>query len=397
MDVTKYQFKRINAFQGLVIDADIWQEAHDYHRNQQRLHLLAFHKTGIISGLEVTANKPPDLSVTINPGIAADPEGNIIIVSQKQRYRLQTREKGLIYLTIQFRDIPSEPYQPPEGGQPTRILEAYRVQEREKLPDEPYVELARLDFDPGVNTIKDAKNPASPGVNEINLRFREEAAPAKVEPAVRPAPAPETRPAPAKARVPDNFMLGHAVLGQAEKGLHVRGLNLLAREVARQTDFVVNVEENINLSKNLSKYSMIYFTGQGSFTTSPEQQASLAAYIRSGGFLFGEGCSSSSEAKGAREFGLAFNQLAGQLESKLGMVQCGHELLSCLFVFSESPPGREPAMLMEGGNIVYSGSDYGCAWEGGSAEQPLSREVIRAAFEMGVNIVVYAKELSAGR
>ncbi len=107
MDVNKFQLKRVNPFQGLVIDADTWQDAHNYHRDQQRLHILAFHDTGIVAGLEVTANNPPDTSVNINSGMAIDPDGNVIIVPQKQRYRLQTsNEKGAIFLIIQFREIP---------------------------------------------------------------------------------------------------------------------------------------------------------------------------------------------------------------------------------------------------------------------------------------------------
>ena len=55
-DIVKFQLKRINPFQGLVIDADTWKDAHDYHRDQQRLHLLTFHKTGVIEGLESNGN-----------------------------------------------------------------------------------------------------------------------------------------------------------------------------------------------------------------------------------------------------------------------------------------------------------------------------------------------------
>ena len=68
MDINKFQLKRVNPFQGLVIDADTWQDAHNYHRDQQRLHVLAFHDTGIVSGLEVTANNPPDLLLISIPG-----------------------------------------------------------------------------------------------------------------------------------------------------------------------------------------------------------------------------------------------------------------------------------------------------------------------------------------
>ena len=172
MDVTKFQLKRVNPFQGLVIDADTWKDAHNYHRDQQRLHMLAFHKTGIVSGLDVSGNNPQDSLVNISPGLAVDPEGNVIIMPQQQRYRLQTRDKCTVYLVIQFREILTEPYQPPNGGQPTRIQEAFRIQERDQLPSEPYVELARIDFDPDQGAIKDARNSAKPAANKINLQFR---------------------------------------------------------------------------------------------------------------------------------------------------------------------------------------------------------------------------------
>lgn len=183
MDVNKFQLKRVNPFQGLVIDADIWQDAHNYHRDQQRLHVLAFHDTGIVSGMEVTANNPPDLTVNISSGIAIDQEGNVIIIPQKQSYRLQSSsEKGIIFLIIQFSEIPGEPLQPPAGGQPTRILEAYRIQERERLPTESYVELARIEYEPSKPMIKDAIEPSKPVFNEIDLRYRKNA---KQAPALR--------------------------------------------------------------------------------------------------------------------------------------------------------------------------------------------------------------------
>ena len=101
-DIIKFQLKRVNPFQGLVIDTDIWRDAHEYHRDQQRLHLLAFHSTGIIYGLNVTANNPHDQSINIQAGFAVDPEGNLIIVPEAQHYQIQGREKKTIYLIIQL-------------------------------------------------------------------------------------------------------------------------------------------------------------------------------------------------------------------------------------------------------------------------------------------------------
>jgi hypothetical protein len=52
-------------------------------------------------------------------------------------------------------------------------------------------------------------------------------------------------------------------------------------------------------------------------------------------------------------------------------------------------------MLLEGGRIIYSGSDYGCAWQGGHQSQSLSRDIIRSSFEMGANMAVYAQMMKA--
>ena len=130
-DIIKFQYKRVNPFPGLAIDADTWRDAHNYSRDQQRLHNLVFHQVGITQGLEVTSNEPQDLSVNIHPGIAVDPEGNIIIVQNIYHYQIQNRNKKMAYLIIQFREVLEGPYQPPEGGQPTRIVDGYRIQERE--------------------------------------------------------------------------------------------------------------------------------------------------------------------------------------------------------------------------------------------------------------------------
>ena len=404
-DIIKFQLKKVNPFQGLVIDADTWRDAHNYHRDQQRLHILAFHNTGIVEGLEVTANNPSDLSVSIHPGIALDPEGNVIIVPQAQHYRLQTRDKGVIYLVIQFREIPAEPYQPPEGGQPTRILEAYRIQERDKLPDEPYLELARIDFDPAEEAIREAKNKSNPGKNEINLRFREEAtlvAPERVSPPGKtsaPAETAAVRPQEtAIVRPRETATLGHAVLGGAGKDLHAAGLKNLIREINRQDNIAITLKENITLDDSIKQCAMVYLTGNSHFELNAAQQAALGNLLQSGGLIFGEGCSEGppeAESKGAKDFGLAFNQLAGQLKCKLEIVQRGHPLLSAVHIFAEVPQGAAPAMLLEGGCMVYSGCDYGCAWQGGRQDLPLPRDVIRDSVEMGTNIVAYAQMTKA--
>ncbi len=394
-ELAKFQLKRVNPFQGLVIDADAWRDAHNYHRDHLRLHLLAFHHVGIMEGLGVSASSPPDLSVTVEPGIGVDPEGNVIIVAQPQRYKLQTSKGGTVYLVIQFREVPGEPYQPPNGGQPTRLLDAYRIQEREKPPTEAYLELARIDFDPARNAISDAKSPQRPGKNEIDLRYRVvAAAPPTAARESAPSALAETPPTVAQAQT---VLMGHAVLS-GDRDLHLEGLQNVAREMDAQFGLQVNVQGSMPLDQSLKRCALLYLTGKGRFELDSGQQGALVAFLQAGGAIVGEGCSEGDESasRGAKDFGLAFNQLAGQLKRRLEVVKRGHPLLSGLHLFSAVPQGAENGMLMEGGRIVYSGSDYGCAWQGGRPNQPLSREIIRASFEMADNFLAYARSGKSG-
>ena len=396
-DIIKFQLKRVNPFQGLVVDADTCRDAHDYHRDQQRLHLLAFHGTGMVEGLEVSASNPPSLSLDIHSGMAIDPEGNCVIMSQTQHYQLQTRQKGVIYLVIQFREIPSEPFQPPESGQPTRIIEAYRLQERDKLPDEPHLELARIDFDPAIEAISDAKSKKNPGKNEINLDHRKKTKPlASEKVAVEKETAEKTEVVTRETASPPATVIaiGHAVLGGATGDLHLEGLKNLVREMNRQDNVEASLKDNIALDKNVSQFSMIYLAGTSSFELDSGQQTALGSFLESGGVILGEGCPAGEgdeSSKGAREFGLAFNQLANQLKCKLEAVQRGHPLLSSAYIFADVPAGAQAGMLLEGGRMIYSGSDYGCAWQGGHQANPLSRDIIRSSLEFGANIVAYAR------
>jgi len=362
-DLIKFQFKRVNPHQGLVLDADTWKDEQDYHRNQQKLHTLAFHGIGIVEGLGVRANRPPDLSLTISPGMAINPEGNVIVVSQTQRYNLVSKDKGQIYLIIQYREIPTAS----EGEQATRILEAYRIREVSHLPDEPYLELARINFDSSQRSIMDARVASNPVANEIDLRFRQSA---KIAPR-------------------EQVIIGHVVLGEASHDLHSNGLTKLAHQVSLQTEYQATIEE-CALDETITRCTFLYMVGKGPFTTDAKGQTILSSFVQNGGIIFAEGCAEEQPAEG-KEFGLAFNRLAEQLGEKLEVVQRGHPVLDYHHVFSTAPSGAQSeGLLMASREIIYSSYDYGCAWSGGYSNSPLPRDIIRSAFEMGVNIVTYA-------
>ena len=74
--------KWIKPVDGLAVTAEVWEEAHDHHRQGQRFHAILHHGSGVITGLEVMASDPPDTSVYILPGVAVDPAGQTIVLPQ---------------------------------------------------------------------------------------------------------------------------------------------------------------------------------------------------------------------------------------------------------------------------------------------------------------------------
>jgi hypothetical protein len=267
---------------------------------------LAFHSVGIVDGLEIAANKPPDLSVIIHPGMAVDPQGNVIIVPETQNYKMQTRDKRVIYLIMQFREVPAEPYQPPNGGQPTRIMEAYRIQERDTLPKEPYLELCRINFDPVDKTIKDARYQTQVGRNEIDLNFRQTATQISTKPLSVPPleqKSAQTQVAPTKETVTppiETIAIGHAVVGEVDKNLHLAGLQNLIKEINRQGVFQTSLSENIVIDRRISRFALIYMTGNGRFELNPEQVSIISDFLQSGSVIFGEGCCDEATRPGAK-------------------------------------------------------------------------------------------------
>ena len=171
-DVLKTPLHRLIPHEGLVIDVSTWDDAHQYHVANQRLHAMTMHNSGVVTGLEVVAWDPPDNSVVINPGIAVDSTGRTIVVGEPQRFQLQTDEAGTHYLVLQYREVPSDSGDASENGdsQPHHVLEAYRLEERSEAPDESYVELARVQISGNNNVVSEPADPYNPGPDEIDVR-----------------------------------------------------------------------------------------------------------------------------------------------------------------------------------------------------------------------------------
>ncbi|MBV9353954.1 MAG: DUF4159 domain-containing protein [Chloroflexi bacterium] len=510
------QFRRINPYAGLMIDAEIWRDAHDYHRDQLRLHHSALHGWGIVQGLHVRLVEGADNTLRLEPGLAIDATGNFIVVQQPHTYRLMSREAAPIFLVLQFREVLAEPAPPGNGqgaGQPTRILEAYRIQERDRLPDEPYLELARIDYDPSAGPIREAASPdGTPGRNELDRRARvylravgegesaasvpsssngEQAAEAvrqalagrldalesgverlstrfDLTSASRSSDTAGPQPAPAanggvsldqvetisrvvalqqvealdqrlQALTQQLGALGSGAVGSPAKlealtlqvrgisetvdglatqlrfvterldqspvaavrvGLadhhgagwdrHADGLGHLVRAVSGAGDWVGRDAGRVTLDENLD-LDLLYMAGEGSFSLTDAEVDTITRLLDRGGTIVAEGCASGQRAEaGALEFARSFVELAARLGRQLTRVRRTHPLMVARYVFAEPPPGNRPSpVVREGGGMVYTDGDYGCAWQGGSDDRSLTRGVIRDAVDFGVNMVLY--------
>jgi hypothetical protein len=497
------QFRRINPYSGMMVDADVWQDAHQYHRQQLHLHHLALHGWGIVQGLQVTVVPGAENTVRIEPGLGIDPAGHFIAVSEPHTYHITARDAGMVYLVVQFREVLSEPAAPTAGSRttpPTRILDTYRIQERDQLPDEPYLELARVARNPESGSVAPARNPNDPRENEIDLRSREQlgsaplptvaAAPlvamangsleprldvlteqvrqlgerlATVSDAAMQAAHTADPPVPAKPQVeagvapPDGRLevlvsrvetlalqvaalehqpqpspeieglrqdLSHlreqlqavqteartpsqqaqaprlrlAVAQHGGQGwrAHQPGLSLLARELGHANGVLGQVLEPISAADPRG-VDVLYLSGYGPLALEDGEVEGIGRLLQAGGVVVGEGCASGADGEsGAREFAMAYVELGNRLGRRLTKVERAHPLMTARHVFAEPPPGARPnARLLESDGMVYSDADYGCAWQGGAAERPLARGVIRDALELGVNLAVYRARLTA--
>jgi hypothetical protein len=171
---------------------------------------------------------------------------------------------------------------------------------------------------------------------------------------------------------------------------HGRGLHCLANEVGRLAGRTAQLGEPVWLG-DIEDAQVLYITGQGSLNVADSDIAAVGRVLERGGAVIGDGCAAgpSGEA-GARDFGFSFDDLARKLGRRLSRLERGHALLENYYVFGEAPPGnRANGRVLAAGGMIYSDADYGCAWQGGPAQQPLARAIIRDALEFGVNLVVY--------
>lgn len=363
--------RRLKPIDGLVVTAAVWEEAHDYHRLSRRAHDLLAHGCGILAGLDVVASDPPDATVYIRPGAAIDPNGELIVVPQPVAYDLG-QAQGDLYLVLTYAESDA---QPAPGSDSARLYAqtGYQIEARPTLPQEPHVELARVRRQGRQSAILNATVAAHPGVNEIDQRARRIVALKQRQ----------------TAGIAVCYVGDPAMKAQLRAG-YLAGVDALAGAASRagNTDFWV--DDDVALSSALDRYALVYVVGLGAAPMSPEDMNGLYACLQRGGTVLLEGCHRVGDGAAADA---ALLDALGSLGVQPAEVQPGHALLSAPWLFAVLPAGYDadrPGRLLARDGVIFSASDYGSVWQGLRRGGPATREEIRAAHELGANMLVYA-------
>jgi hypothetical protein len=360
--------KRIKPVDGMAVTAQVWDEAHAYHFQQQRMHNLLMHGMGIITGLNVVASDPADSSVNIYPGMAIDAQGNMIVLSEPVAFHFGPAQ-GMLYLVISYEE--SRPEQQKTGG-PLYISAQFGIETVSKLPRLPYLELARIQRT-RESQISNAAIADFPRVNEIDLRFRPEKDSSAIEQAA----------------------FAVVAVCYADKAVHsdrAHGVGMLAQQL-RQAGRRVNVDDNVPIDAGLQKYDLVVLVAHDAFKIAREEMNLLYAYIRGGGTVLMECCLCHQEDGNSPAQALFFD-LANSFGIQMAEIPREHVLLSTPNLFACPPAGfetHEQAAIWLGEGLLISGKDYGCLWQGERRGRPANRDEIRAAIEWGENIIRLAQ------
>ncbi len=360
----KYPTKRIKPVDGMAVTAEVWEEAHEYHRQSQGIYALFSHGPGIITGLNVIASDPPDTSVYILPGIAVDPAGQTIVLPQPVAYDIGHEMEGLLYLLLSYGESrpKADGGRKKEEGSPLYIHAEFSISARTALPDTPWVELARVRRSSREAPFLNAKNPAQPDSNEIDLRFRREVG------------------------APQEVNIAVSYLGQVTDKKQGLGANYLAQALNRLGQYQVSVEDDVPIGPGIVTNTLVYLVGQGSFELAAGVMNGLRNYVQRGkGTLFIESMDSAAET--------AFLNFLNTANMQPEALPSRHRLLTQPYLFAAPPSGFEnqgTAKVLVNEGVIFSTYNYGLLWQGERRDGLPARADIRSAIEWGGNIIAYA-------
>ncbi|MEM9120161.1 MAG: DUF4159 domain-containing protein [Cyanobacteria bacterium P01_F01_bin.56] len=431
--------QRLAVRNGLLLDAERWRVAHDYHRQRQNLHYQALHLPGIVCGLEVAVAPPPeDVSaryrdgrwLQISPGVAIDAHGNLVVIDQPVKIRLASTtadEAVWIYLVVCHVD--------PEGlqrSQPAEIIaETFRIDEKKNPPSPLEVELCRVFLSPDETSLTPAVNVFQPAPGELDLRYRQ-AAQLRPQATVHAAYV-TTGLAAEDERIHDSLQALSEAASALYPTLSMAG-EVAAINLTQLLAGVAAADSSERLPSELAECDLLYLTHRQSLSLDATATAYLRRYLEQGSVLFVELPSRDGNFEEVnavvRELAVAADDLQGsqrfadlrsQLESELAAVNRNledrlanaqrsllthlfpshpsltlqdpddeHPLRRAPFAFSQWPSLQgEPLRLFASAGLVLALGDLSHSWSA-RRELNLPRDRVRAAQELGINLLQFA-------
>ena len=369
-------FERLKVRDGLLINAERWQKVQEYHRIRQNFHYQSLHQPGIVCGLGVkiiTANSVEPAkyrdgkSVQLQPGIAIDLQGNPIIVPHPENIQISVQPPKdtpiSVYLVVTYRDPEDLAVQ----QQGELVRENFRIDFKITPPSDLEVEICRILLPPNqpIN-LTNAADIFFPGYHNLDFRFRHSAS----------------------IRHQGIIKIAQITHEDSENNRNFINLDYLIKAIPGLYAQLKGIEPVglVNLgSPALHIYDLIYLTGKKLNINSADVE-NLKKYLENGGVILFDAPSRTSEL-----FSYVNSLAQTILNTELKPLSKRHSLRRQPFLFAALPLDcqEQPLeILVEGGIILVSG-DLASLW-GLDEQLSLSRETIRSAQELGINILNYA-------
>lgn len=435
--------ERVQVRDGLLMNADRWRRAHEYHHERQNIHYQSLNQPGIVCGLgvrlipaptEVIAQYRDGRWLEIQPGIAIDLVGNPIVVPEAIEFRISsenlTPEPITVYLVVSY----VNPEKLRRKEQREIIQETFRIDEKTHPPGELEVELCRIVLEPGAVAGVESpplQNPTDvffPASNSLDLRYRTQAR-SRAQGVVSIAQVNPTSITDEKSLSNLSYLLQSvaALYPALEGDLEVGQVTLQPEDKGEKT--------------KLLNYDLLFLNYRQLQLLKERQWEVLRQYLEVGGTLLVEAPTEGSNIKeltavkqelqkaianlevnpnAAEDAELStlrqelktelasvkteldekidhlsvlvkdFAQRLGVSLESLERLNRNHPLRTQPFLFSALPTIEEqPTQILIGGGIIFAIGNLSSAW-GLDEELSLSRETIRTAQEMGINLLHFA-------
>jgi hypothetical protein len=377
-------FHRLHVYDSLMMNAQRWLLAHNYHRRRQNVHYQALNQPGIVCGLGVYLIDSPETTearfrdqrwIEIQPGIAIDVEGNIIVVNPEtdRSKRIAAKAPTIGTLTVYVVVSYVEPENPAYQHPPETLQEQFRFDQKTTPPTAHEIELCRIQLGPGTVQIEHPTNVLFPGINQLDFRHRVQAQARSL--AVVTA---------AQVELP--------YLSKPQEQTCENLASLMASVRVLYPPLQGNPEVGrvgLEADSTVMAYDLLYLTSSQLMQSSTTQLETLSQYLTTGGVMLIEATSNDSEISST------INCITYQLEVSLQSWQTlekDHPLRSQPFLFAALPTlNQEPIQMWTGGGIVFVAGELSSTW-GVDELYSRPRNEIRTAQEFGINLLQFAHQ-----